>query len=182
MRRESQEILPGLFIGPYQSSRDLEALQKQGITHICCIYDKREAPFVKPRFPDNFVYLALEVRDSLDQNLIRLFPEWVPHKRVQGRLRVAGPRDPADAEFDTTTYLLSWLHAASCRVKRFIDEALAAGGRVLVHCGDGISRSPAIMWVLLLNDNEKPMFELTWERSVLHQYRLRDGHAQHIQR
>lgn len=31
------------------------------------------------------------------------------------------------------------------RAKQFIDSALASGGRVLVHCGDGISRSPAVV-------------------------------------
>mgnify|MGYP001591299467 CR=1 FL=1 len=36
------------------------------------------------------------------------------------------------------------IHAA-CRTQAFIDNALAAGGKVLVHCGDGISRSPAVV-------------------------------------
>jgi len=51
------------------------------------------------------VYKVVTVRDSADQNLIRLFPESTA----------------------------------------FIRAALDAGGRVLVHCGDGISRSPAIV-------------------------------------
>lgn len=29
------------------------------------------------RFPDQFVYLILEVRDADDQNLIRIFPQYV---------------------------------------------------------------------------------------------------------
>jgi serine/threonine/tyrosine-interacting protein len=32
-----------------------------------------------------------------------------------------------------------------CRAKAYIDHALAQDGRILVHCGDGISRSPAIV-------------------------------------
>lgn len=36
--------------------------------------------------------------------------------------------------------------ASPCRVREFIDAALTQGGRVLVHCGDGISRSPAIVF------------------------------------
>lgn len=43
MRRQAQEIVPGLFIGPYQSSRSLEELRALGITDILCITDAREA-------------------------------------------------------------------------------------------------------------------------------------------
>lgn len=43
MRREAQEIIPSLFMGPYQSSRDLGKLQQLGITHVCCISETREA-------------------------------------------------------------------------------------------------------------------------------------------
>lgn len=75
MRREAQQIIPGLFVGPYQISRLLEPLQNLGITHIVCVYENREKIFVKPRFPEHFVYLSLEVRDAADQNLIRLFPQ-----------------------------------------------------------------------------------------------------------
>ena len=39
MRREMQEILPGLFLGPYASAnrKSLGTLQAHGITHIVCI-------------------------------------------------------------------------------------------------------------------------------------------------
>ncbi len=43
MRRDSQEVIPGLYIGPLQSSKDLTKLQSSGITHVLCIYDEREA-------------------------------------------------------------------------------------------------------------------------------------------
>lgn len=95
MRREAQEILPNLLIGPYQSSRNLQYMQSLNLTHVLCISDAREAyvqsPFaswfmrvntrtlnrhlVKPRFPDAFNYKVLEIRDAQDQNLIRIFPE-----------------------------------------------------------------------------------------------------------
>lgn len=49
MRREAQEILPSVFVGPYQSSRDLARLQALGITHICCVSETREAYALQPR-------------------------------------------------------------------------------------------------------------------------------------
>ena len=39
-----------------------------------CIRDAKEAFSVKPRFPDHFVYLVLDVQDNEEQNLISLFP------------------------------------------------------------------------------------------------------------
>lgn len=42
MRREAQEILPGLFVGPFQPSFKLEILQRLGITHVLCIAETRE--------------------------------------------------------------------------------------------------------------------------------------------
>ncbi|GAA5906603.1 hypothetical protein JCM8208_000494 [Rhodotorula glutinis] len=105
MRRDAQETLPGLYVGPFQPSWKLEVLKGLGITHILCIADPREAHLFKPRFPDDFVYLIQDIRDADDQNLIRIFPQ----------------------------------------AQMFIDSALLAGGRVYVHCGDGISRSPAIV-------------------------------------
>ncbi|OAX41755.1 phosphatases II [Rhizopogon vinicolor AM-OR11-026] len=75
MRRECQEILPGLLLGPFQASKSLDVLQSLGVTHIVCIRDKREAFSVRARFPDHFRYLVLDVEDNEDQNVIRLFPE-----------------------------------------------------------------------------------------------------------
>lgn len=40
-----------------------------------CIRDQKEAFSVRPRFPEHFQYLVLDVEDSEEQNVIRLFPE-----------------------------------------------------------------------------------------------------------
>lgn len=130
MRREAQEILPGLFVGPYQASKDYATLQRQGITHVVCIFENRERHLVKPRFADRGIqYLSLEVRDSQDQNLIRLFPQYV----IKANL-MCPSKSPKICRYPP-----------HFRAKQFIDLALANSGRVLVHCGDGISRSPAIV-------------------------------------
>ncbi|GAA6009877.1 hypothetical protein JCM11491_000849 [Sporobolomyces phaffii] len=110
MRRDAQEIVPGLYVGPFQPSWKLDILQGLGISHILCIAESREAHLVRAKFPEHFQYLIQEIRDADDQNLIRIFPQ----------------------------------------AQTFIDGALSAGGRVLVHCGDGISRSPAIVTAYIM--------------------------------
>jgi serine/threonine/tyrosine-interacting protein len=132
MRRQCQEILPGLFLGPFVASKSLETLNSLQISHMCvlrekmahrsltrilphsvCIRDQKEAFSVRPRFPEHFRYLVLDVQDNEEQNLIRLFPECV-HYMLNNNL--CGSR-----------------HSAR-RAKQFIDNAIAGGGRVLVHC------------------------------------------------
>ncbi|KAI0072030.1 phosphatases II [Panus rudis PR-1116 ss-1] len=121
MRRQCQEILPGLYLGPMQASKSLETLQSLGITHILCIRDAKESFSVRPRFPELFKYMVLDVQDNEDQNLIRLFPG----------------------------------------AKEFIDNALASGGRALVHCNGGISLSPAFVVMYVMQH-----FNLTWENAL----------------
>ncbi|RWS02233.1 serine/threonine/tyrosine-interacting protein-like isoform X2 [Dinothrombium tinctorium] len=75
MRREMQEIIPGVFLGPYgvagKSKR--EYLLSHGITHIVCVRQDIEANCIKPNFPDLFEYLILEIADSPTQNIIPFF-------------------------------------------------------------------------------------------------------------
>ncbi|KAF5315508.1 hypothetical protein D9619_007049 [Psilocybe cf. subviscida] len=78
MRRECQEILPNLYLGPFVASKSLDVLQSLKITHIVCIRDAKEAFSVRPRFPERFHYMTLDVEDNEEQNLIRLFPGQVP--------------------------------------------------------------------------------------------------------
>ncbi|KAF8606906.1 phosphatases II, partial [Ceratobasidium sp. AG-I] len=75
MRRDCQEIIPGLLLGPFQTSKSLPRLQELGVTHIACIRDAKEAFSVRPRFEGQFEYLVLDVEDNEEQNLIRLFPK-----------------------------------------------------------------------------------------------------------
>uniref|UniRef100_A0A672PAS1 Serine/threonine/tyrosine-interacting protein A-like n=1 Tax=Sinocyclocheilus grahami TaxID=75366 RepID=A0A672PAS1_SINGR len=75
MRREMQEILPGLFLGPYSAAvkSKLSMLEKQGITHIVCVRQDIEANFIKPNFPHKFRYLVLDIADNPVENIIRYF-------------------------------------------------------------------------------------------------------------
>ena len=42
MRRDMQQILPGLYIGPYVITRSQEYLLSKGISHILCLRDVNE--------------------------------------------------------------------------------------------------------------------------------------------
>ncbi|XP_061051572.1 serine/threonine/tyrosine-interacting protein-like [Eubalaena glacialis] len=90
MRREMQEILPGLFLGPYSSAMKskLPILQKQGITHIICIRQNIEANFIKPNFQQLFRYLVLDFADNPVENIIRFFP--MTKEFIDGSLQSGG--------------------------------------------------------------------------------------------
>uniref|UniRef100_A0A7N5P3V2 Serine/threonine/tyrosine-interacting protein n=1 Tax=Ailuropoda melanoleuca TaxID=9646 RepID=A0A7N5P3V2_AILME len=90
MRREMQEILPGLFLGPYSSAMKskLPILQKYGITHIICIRQNIEANFVKPNFQQLFRYLVLDIADNPVENIIRYFP--MTKEFIDGSLQTGG--------------------------------------------------------------------------------------------
>ncbi|BFZ11793.1 hypothetical protein BsWGS_14832 [Bradybaena similaris] len=77
MRRQMQEIVPGLFLGPYAAAMKskLECLQNAGITHIVCIRQSIEANFIRPNFPQHFRYLVLDIADSPTENIIKHFKQ-----------------------------------------------------------------------------------------------------------
>ncbi|WWC70249.1 uncharacterized protein I206_104199 [Kwoniella pini CBS 10737] len=77
MRREAQQIIPGLYLGPFQSSTNLTKMKMMGITHVLCIRDKKESSLIYPRFPTEFRYMTLDISDNSDQNLISIFPRCV---------------------------------------------------------------------------------------------------------
>ncbi|XP_036773927.1 serine/threonine/tyrosine-interacting protein isoform X1 [Manis pentadactyla] len=90
MRREMQEILPGLFLGPFSSAMKskLSILQKYGITHIICIRQNIEANFIKPNFQQLFRYLVLDIADNPVENIIRFFP--MTKEFIDGSLQTGG--------------------------------------------------------------------------------------------
>ncbi|WWC89341.1 uncharacterized protein L201_004262 [Kwoniella dendrophila CBS 6074] len=75
MRREAQQIIPGLYLGPFQSSTNLTRMKTMGITHVLCIRDRKESSLIYPRFPTEFRYMTLDISDNTDQNLIMIFPK-----------------------------------------------------------------------------------------------------------
>ncbi|XP_032685919.1 serine/threonine/tyrosine-interacting protein-like isoform X2 [Odontomachus brunneus] len=75
MRRQMQEVVPGLFLGPYSaaSRSKLDSLLEHGITHIVCVRQDIEANFIRPNFPDKFKYLVLNIADTATENIIQHF-------------------------------------------------------------------------------------------------------------
>lgn len=73
MRQEMQEIVPGLFLGPWASAskRSLEGLKEKGITHIVCVRHIMQRSVILPRHEGQFVYEVVDVQD--DVPLIPLF-------------------------------------------------------------------------------------------------------------
>jgi len=112
MRRDMQEIVPNVFLGPYcvANKKRLDYLLGHGISHIICIRHPMEANIIKPNFLDRIKYLVLDIIDSPSDNIITFFPQ----------------------------------------IKQYIDEALQAGGKVLMHGNAGISRSATFMIAYLM--------------------------------
>ncbi|KAF8786797.1 Serine/threonine/tyrosine-interacting protein like [Argiope bruennichi] len=77
MRREMQEIIPGLYLGPLSSATKpkLNSLLETGITHIVCVRHEKEASFIKPNFPESFKYIVINISEPETSNLIPLFSQ-----------------------------------------------------------------------------------------------------------
>eukprot|EP00744_Colponema_vietnamica_P024625 GILI01035958.1.p1 GENE.GILI01035958.1~~GILI01035958.1.p1 ORF type:complete len:243 (+),score=21.85 GILI01035958.1:60-788(+) len=73
-KRQAQEIVPRVFLGPFSVAKDAEFLAREGITHILIVRGPEESKFVKPKFESNFVYSIVEFRDRVWENIMPLFP------------------------------------------------------------------------------------------------------------
>jgi len=118
MRREMQEILPGVFLGPYGSAKDKAALQNNGITHVLTVRSTLERR-LDPKFPQEFKYHIVEVPEAPTEDLILYFPQ-----------------------------------CNNC-----IHQAISEGGKILVHCNAGLSRSPAVVVAYVMESLRMPIKE-----------------------
>ncbi|KAK3868990.1 hypothetical protein Pcinc_025673 [Petrolisthes cinctipes] len=77
MRREMQEVLPGLYLGPYSAATKsrFKTLLDHGITHIICVRQTIESHMVRANFPHKIKYLVLDMADNPTQNLIMYLGE-----------------------------------------------------------------------------------------------------------
>merc|ERR1719235_2136968 len=73
-KREAQEIIPGLWLGPFGAARDQEFLRRANITDALGVRAPEEAHIIKPKYPEYIHYEILECRDNPFENIIRFFP------------------------------------------------------------------------------------------------------------
>lgn len=107
------------------------------------------------------VFLGSE-SSAVDVNLLKKYGIThilIPAHTSQPRLRHPGVFTYLiwDA-YDVKGYPLIWCFDVYCEL---IEEALRSGGKVLVHCANGVSRSPAIVCAYLLREARKGNIEDT---------------------
>ncbi|RUS24772.1 protein-tyrosine phosphatase-like protein [Jimgerdemannia flammicorona] len=128
VRGLSNEVIPGLYIGGYAASEDLNHLKENKITHILSLgpftpvfpdVNPSSRPPLSPRpsLPQQFSYKVINIGDVPTENILQYFNE---------------------------TY-------------EFTDTALKSGGRVLIHCMAGISRSATIVTAYLMRSQSMPV-------------------------
>ncbi|CAO3667017.1 unnamed protein product [Rhizopus stolonifer] len=75
MRREIQEIIPNVYLGPFSACKNIDILQQQGITHVMCFFDEAETRIFRiDAVAQHFAFKQFIVSDTILQNLIQHFP------------------------------------------------------------------------------------------------------------
>jgi len=77
MRRQMQEIVPSLFLGPYGAAKDFDSLRDKGVTHVLIVRSTLERR-LDPKFPEYFRYHIVELPEGPTEDLILYFPSLHP--------------------------------------------------------------------------------------------------------
>jgi protein-tyrosine phosphatase len=139
----TMEITP---IKPIQTNGEL--IGQLGITHILSCVDRRHIDTTQNKILEanpNVVILSLPYRDDTEQDL------WlVSNKNVSLVKCVRNPQELIEMKKTVTSYRGKPLIEIGYN---FMDEALRSGGKVLVHCMAGISRSTSVLAYYLMKKN-----------------------------
>ncbi|KAH9705618.1 Dual specificity protein phosphatase PHS1 [Citrus sinensis] len=128
-------ITSSLFIGGALAARSVYTLKHLGITHILCLC-ANEIGQSDSQFPDLFKYKNFSVKCFIPYSIYRVVKCFVPYSTY----RAESISDNED------TNISSIFEEAS----DFIDHVEQTGGRVLVHCFEGRSRSATLVLAYLM--------------------------------
>lgn len=132
-----------------RSHQDAEAFVR------VCIRDAKEAFSVKPRFPEKFEYLTLDVQDNEEQNLIRMFPQSV---LVAIKIWLATEMCVGQSLSST---LRSLKVAASSFIAMVRPSYLLSWNKMLTARAGGISLSPAFVIMFVMQH-----YQISWEEAL----------------
>ncbi|ORZ39470.1 protein-tyrosine phosphatase-like protein [Catenaria anguillulae PL171] len=137
MRQRAQEVIPGVFVGPYTMARNIPTLIALGISHCVLVQSTFEARLRTPQLAQHGIQvLHMTVEESQTQNVISLFPQFSQFVNQALAIRQAALDDqgPID-DPEVLAMAQGWnVHAP-----------LARQGNVLVMCLDGMSRGPTFV-------------------------------------
>lgn len=85
-----QEIVPGLFLGPYASAtkKSLGEMLAANLTHVVCVRSSQEAHLIRPNHEEHFNYLTVDMEDSKFQSLIPILK--IVHNFIEQCLNTGG--------------------------------------------------------------------------------------------
>lgn len=109
-KREAQEIVPGLWLGPWAAAKDQSFITKN-ISHVFIVRSPEEEKFIKAKFPESIRYQVLECRDHSFENLIRFFPRVMTYVdevlKQSGNLLVHGNAGMSRSATFVIAYIMS---------------------------------------------------------------------------
>jgi serine/threonine/tyrosine-interacting protein len=88
MRREIQEIIQNLYIGPYFHSKNPDILTSKGITTIVCVRDRLERNIIKSCYPSYLNCIEIDIKDDSTDMVIPQF--FYCNQIIEECLRLSG--------------------------------------------------------------------------------------------
>lgn len=136
MRREIQEIIPGVYLGPFSACRQIDHLKSIGITHILSIIDQHEARLLNTHnISSHFNYNQIQVDDSNLQNLIQIFPitsSWIHQAIQQGKVVVCCNGGMSRSPTFVIAYIMEAYQVDAVKAYQFVQ-----GKRLCINPNDG---------------------------------------------